>query len=206
MTEDVLELLETKDFDELIEKEKNAVLKEMSESEYRDQRKLILTAFSMGKEEITGIVPNPNILLAAQQKVIPRRRPLGVIMLNHKVPTWLAIAACFLLFIGISVLYQSRSNNVRTEYVTETIVDTVYTEKIVKEEVTLPGDTIVKYIYVNEPEVIYQVVDNEPSYTREEPNYDLISVPQDQYCNIMSCYEAKKGNSAANDMWLKLAR
>ena len=68
----------------------------------------------------------------------------------------------------------------------------------------LPADTIIKYVYINEPEVIYEVVDNSREYVKEDPVFSNLHFKEDQYCNILSCYEPKKGTSVANDtlLWL----
>lgn len=201
MKTEILELLETKNFDELTDEERTGVHNYMSEIEYREQRKLILSATVLATEEKAELVPNPQLLIIGQEK-LPKRKSGALIVFGHKTPTWVTVAACLLLFFGIRGFYNSKNSGVETIVVTETINDTIYSEKIVTEQ--LPGETVVKYIYVNEPKIINETVDNSNSYKPEEPSFEHLHFREDQYCTIMSCYESKKGKTVANDtlLWL----
>jgi len=199
---DILDLLETKNFEKLTVKEQEMVLLEMSESEYQERRNMIVAATILVKEEKDMLQPNPATLLMAQQKMSGKKKSGAVMIFQHKTPTWMTAAAVVLLLFGLWGMKQSAPE---TEVILETIHDTVYQEKVVTEQVELPSDTVVKYVYLNQPEVIYETVDNTDNYPKEAPNYDHLYFREDQHCQIMSCHEPKKGKSVAEDKWIKLA-
>ena len=107
-----------------------------------------------------------------------------------------------LLFFGIRHLTDSENSGVESTIVTEIVHDTIYTEKIVTEQ--LPADTIIEYVYVYQPEVIYEMVDNSNNYDQKESSFENLHFKEDQHCNIMSCFEPKKGKSVAKDTLLGL--
>lgn len=199
MKADVLELLEVKNFEELTDEERTAVLKEMSESEYRAHRKLILTALVLTKKEKVELIPNSQILIMAKERM-SKKKAGGLMIFQHKVPTWAAAAACLLLFFGIRNLNNLENSGAETTVVTEIFRDTVYTEKIVTTQ--LLADTVIEYIYINQPEVIHEAVDNSSNYVQEDPSFENLNFREYQDCSIMSCYEPKKGMSVANDTLL----
>ena len=121
-------------------------------------------------------------------------------MFHHKVPTWAAVAACLLILFGSIALFKTKHQNTEANVITETVHDTIYKEKIVTEQIKLPGDTLVKYIYRNNPEIVYEVAD----YKEEEPSYENLLFREDEHCQIMSCYEPKKGVPVVNDTLLRL--
>ena len=196
-------LLETKNFEELSQDERSVVLSEMDETEYGEQRKMILLARDLAKNEKAKLLPNPQTLVLAREK-LPKKRAAGFLIFQHKVPTWAAVAACLFIFFGIREINKSLNSNIEPTVITETIHDTVFTEKIITEQ--LLADTIVKYVYVQEPTEKQVVEDNSTTYSQPEPSFENLHFREDAYCNIMSCYESKKGVSAANDEWLKLVQ
>lgn len=203
MTADILELLETKNFDELTAEERAAVFNEMNKADYKEQRMMILASLILAKKEKAEMVPNPKILIDAQKRLSKKKNGgLGLVIFTHKLPTWLAVAACLLLFFGIRHLTDSENSGLESTVVTEIIHDTIYSEKIVTEQ--LPGDTVIEYVYVYQPEVIYEMVDNSINYDQKESSFENLYFKEDQYCNIMSCFEPKKGKSVAKDTLLGL--
>ena len=201
MKTDVLELMETKDFGVLTAAEQSAVLNEMTEAEYLAERKLMISAMALAKDEKPKLIPNPQILMMAKEK-LPKKKAGALLFFQHKVPTWAAVAACLLLFFGIHKSGILNESNPETSVITETIHDTVFTEKIIVEQP--PSDTVIEYVYVDKPEVIYEIVDNSKPYFKEDPSYENLYFKEDPYCNIMSCYEPTRGNTVQNDTLLLL--
>ena len=201
MKTDVLELMETKDFGELTAEEQAAVLNQMTEAEYSSERKLILSALALVKDEKPLLVPSPQILSMAREK-LSQQKGGGFFLLQHKIPTWAAVAACLLLYFGIRASGLLNETKPTETVVTETIHDTVFTEKIIVEH--SPADTVIEYVYVDQPDVVFEVVDNSTLYFEEDPTYEDLYFREDPYCNIMSCYEPSKGNTVENDTLLAL--
>lgn len=201
MKADILELLETKNFEELTSEERVTVFNEMSETDYKEQRMMILASRILAKKEKAEIVPNPKILINARER-LSKKKSGGLVIFTHKLPTWVAVAACLLIFFGIRSLTDSENSDVESTVVTEIIHDTIYTEKIVTAQ--LPADTVIEYVYVYQPEVIYEMVDNSVNYDQKESSFENLHFKEDQYCNIMSCFEPKKGKSVAKDTLLGL--
>lgn len=122
-------LLETKSFNDLNSSEQKFVLRQMSSEEYQKQYLLIQktrASFSADKKRLT---PHPSSLGTLQQELAKERGTSSIIgvIIQHKTPTWVTIAAGVLVFIffqfsKISQLEQIDSNIIAT-------TDTVFLEK-----------------------------------------------------------------------------
>ncbi len=141
----LIDLIEKKPFDTLTEEEKLFVLSQCSEADYRFQHDLVKAAQSSEKPEIK---PAPFILPNAVAALPPKRKTLLVMITSYKVPAWVAVAACFLLFMVMRISFFAPTKPETTSPLVsqKTNQDTVIVEKrIVQTEIV--HDTIVEFIY-----------------------------------------------------------
>lgn len=155
------DLFAQKSFEELTDSERAFVLNKMTESEYRGKRELIQNTQLLLKQEMTELKPRPEVKAAALQALNKKKkRPVVLALFAHKVPTWAAVAACFLVFLLVQNFWTDEPVN--NPLATVERVDTVYLEKYITQTTKSPVDTVIK--------VVYKTVDGEEKVSAEKTN------------------------------------
>ncbi|SFT85645.1 hypothetical protein SAMN05216474_2749 [Lishizhenia tianjinensis] len=137
---DILNLLETKNFEDLNTAEVNFVCQQMSADEYKQQREIIVMTQGLFAEDISQptIVPlPPNKALAA----LKNKKKSGILLLfQSKISLWKA-AAVFVALLGTYHYFIQNSSTTKAP---------VYITEYVEKEVVVPADpdTVIKEVVV----------------------------------------------------------
>ncbi|PWH86694.1 hypothetical protein [Brumimicrobium oceani] len=165
------ELMESKSFSELTIEERNFVLSEISEQEFKEKRQLIVQVKEELKSEANQLKVNEqthlNALAALRAKnasksgliteveetVESQEKEGKVGFFAFKIPLWTAIAAVFMIFILTTPVFINSEFETKND-TTLAVADTVYIDKIIRDtiEISMPADTVVKVVYQSMPE------------------------------------------------------
>lgn len=221
MNDRIIELIEQKSFNELSEKEKQFIIKHISEKEYREKREIIdqiknelhTESLEFKVKESTHL----NALAALRIKKSHEKVKLDTHsrrgILTSKIPLWTAVAAVFLIFILTTPIFISHDFNQKENGPLLAKVDTVFIDKVIRDtvKIQLPSDTIVK--------TVYRVVSNENTLSegvkeksKSNENFELNDAKREQiygemekvvvmgnYTNTIDFNESSKGKSLSDD-------
>ena len=144
---DTLHLLENKNFEELSSSEKEMVLNEISESEYRERRNILFLVKKI-KEKEGFLLPNPLIKKQLAERMIVQK-PLRVPIWQRSVPVWaVAASSCSVFF--MSWFFMGKTNFAYPIYVEKKVVlhDTLI------QKISVPSIqylTKIEKIYIEKP-------------------------------------------------------
>jgi hypothetical protein len=202
MNIDLSDLLANKDFDQLTLAEQELVLSEISRAEYDAQREMIISAQILMANEAELLQPNPAIATAAIAALGKKKKGKVFALFTHKVPTWVAVAACVLVFFlfNYSHVFDQTIQNENTALVPT--VDTVYVDKVVTEfrdikAISQPSETLRTPPYSAEPiiETPAQIkLNNAPTYSDE-----MLNLEQVNYAALLQNHSQSPGVSLQND-------
>ncbi|RFC53763.1 hypothetical protein [Brumimicrobium aurantiacum] len=158
MEDQLRKLLETKEFEQLSKTEKDFVLQQISEAEYRTQ----FESLQMMKEEmkseastikVDSAIP-PNLMAALKnqkEKQQEEKQSKIFFLVQSKIPLWSAVAAVFLVFILSTPVFIDKDIKPSKTGVIASI-DTVFVDKIIRDtlQIFVPADTVYKTIYVKD--------------------------------------------------------
>lgn len=119
------ELLIIKDFTELSDEEKNIVLKDISEAQYKDYRKLVLAGKNQLQKENESLDAGSFILTAIKKHLSSGSRPMLVRILNAKVPAYQFLTVAAMLTVVVWLIFADKNRQespfVRNIYHSDTV-------------------------------------------------------------------------------------
>jgi hypothetical protein len=194
----ILALIESKDFEELSQAEKDFVLRETTMHVYNTQRKSLLSAQTAMQEERLRLQPDPSILARLQKRLDDDEVvavPLWQRITHHKVPAyWVAVAA--MLAIAFVAFWPRPEPEQMVKYVDRevpvyaTVYDTVYLEndrpinRVVVEKVVRPNSPtsavseVINTLEVVDPGVV--IVPQVPDIKDIEQSYGNQPISKDE--------------------------
>jgi hypothetical protein len=199
MSNDLNELLENKTFAQLTAVERTYVLTQISAQEYDWQREILLSS-KIAFEEAPVLTPLPPT--AALMALRENKKSSPPFLFVHKIPTWMAIAACLLVFLlakGSGFMETEKQPALCAE-----IIDTVYVEKmvraIVQENNTTRKDTLIAVNSTSESHPKIPVKNpSEPKRTEPAFTAEMLSIGNINYDAYFSNYSSSSGTSLQND-------
>jgi hypothetical protein len=156
IAEQLQELIQQKSFEALTPAERDFVLEQTSEEDYRVRRAVIENSEELFDEERPLLVPNPAIKARVKEQIKSeeeeeRRVPLVVALFSYKIPAYQAgIAAIILLGLLIyrpEIKEAGKTTKGETVYVDR--IDTLYVEKEVHRV-----DTVTEYVTIPSKEQV----------------------------------------------------
>ena len=200
-------LLETRRFDQLTPSEKTFVLMQMSEEEYDYQRNTILQSQAFLKNEAKGLTPNPATQIFLKETLSKSSQQTGIIahIFQHKMPTWVTVAAICILFIllkGLPIIQPDK----KPTYLVEQRVDTVFIEKLVQDSTPIIQPLKVDLEEKRAPSIYPIPENNKPNINTAVSHEDaqfysdkIINAGLVNYDQLLSMEPSKTGITLAND-------
>ncbi len=177
---DILDLLESKDFEELSRSEKEIVLNEISESDYQERRNTIFLAKKL-KEKESNILPNSLIKKHLMER-ISAQAPVRVPLWQRSVPVW-AMAASLCSVVFLSWFLMQKSNPVYPIFVEK---------KVILHDTLIQKVSVQSIQYLTKTEKIY--IEKPIDMEKNKENFDYTQLIFEQNDLLSS-----KGQSLAED-------
>jgi hypothetical protein len=202
MNIDLSDLLATKNFDQLTLSEKEFVLSEISREEYSSQREMIVLAQNIMADDAELLQPKPAIATAAIAAIEKKKQGKIFALFTHKVPTWVAVAACALMFFlfNYSNVFDHTIKNENTALVP--LIDTVYVDKVVTEFRDIKALNKSPETLKTPPIALESIVDT-PSQTKinNTPAFsdEMLNLEQVNYAALLQNHSKSSGISLQND-------
>jgi hypothetical protein len=182
---EIVELLESKNFEELSRSEKEMVLSEISEAEYIRRRNILFLAKKLQEKE-KNISPNPLIKKQLMERMFIDS-PVRVPLWQRSVPAW-AMAASLCAVMLLSWFLMQKTNSNPPIFVEKKVIlhDTIF------QEINVPS---IKY--VTKTEKIYIETEDFFNIHREEKNMNYLEYSPVNFAenDILT----SKGQSMAED-------
>lgn len=199
MNYSLTDLFAQKSFEELTDSERALVLNEMTESEYRENRAVIQNSQLLLKQEMAELKPRSETKAIALQ-TLNKKKPIVIALFAHKVPTWMAVSACFLVFLLLQNFWNDEPINNPLTNVEQ--VDTIYSEKYNTQTTKNPVDTIIKVVYKTISDT--EKVSVEKTYPPKEEKafaYSdaMLNTELIDYSTFLSDLDEPKGKSVKED-------
>jgi hypothetical protein len=198
--EKIEKLLQTTEFSELSQAEKELVLTQISETDYSAMRELYVHVKSTNLEEI---IPSP--LLKSKLDKAFRARKTAPVIVRTQMPLYqVAAVALLFLMVGIAINYTRRTP---VKIVTNTIREVKYINRPVREVryITLPAKYVQKLQSAKQAEPQMSTTDSQSTYPEivTETNPEVIRQQEIAMTNVQRVLNEQNGSSMGSDTVLQ---